>query len=169
MYGCSSKGLQAEDGKGYGSGGGGTYVDLKYHSGSLRTSGSGKQGVCVVAWGSAVTDTSENRLFEESIDSGEYNTFTDIDAELNPENQVSDETQEPNKSQNQINEKSSIAFIENVLGYDLLDEMFLNTIRYTTNDLKEYPEFISEEILNSLDQEFPEGETLKLDMENYND
>lgn len=117
MTGCENEGIQAQDGEGYGAGGGGTYLNKNYSTGHTRVSGAGKQGVCIVAWGTEIT--------------GELNS-----------------------NESSINVKS----LSDILGYDILENNFLNTRRYSTKTFEESAEFISKDFdIKKMNQVEPEG------------
>ena len=112
-------GKQAQDGQGYGAGGGGSGRYHWYYWGYKRRSGAGKQGVCIVSWGSSITNSSTPSTSSTS----DINT-------------------------------------NEILGYDVIENNFLNQIRYTTKDLIEKPEFLSKSVLKTIDSLIPEGENL---------
>ena len=175
MYGCGSYGLQAEDGQGYGAGGGGTYLNVTYlYNNVTRNSGAGKQGVCVVSWGSSVTGSNFVQTDSEGNITQDINpeevttdfraptgaTITTTYDDTSNEVEITAETdyKEPEYSPTQ----GPVFMLSKLLGYDVLDEKFLNQRRYTTLQEminKEKVEYISDKIdPESFFQRYPEGQ-----------
>jgi len=135
MYTCQRYGPPPFDGQGYGAGGGGVYWDKRYAYGKEPyRSGAGAPGICIVGWGTALTsdwnDVIQSNISENNTESTESTEGT---------------------------EGTSLSLYKKRLGYDILDENFLNQTRYTLLDIEEKNEYISPEIIDKLDQGFEEG------------
>jgi hypothetical protein len=202
------RGSAAENGQGYGAGGGGTYLNVKFSNGEKRKSGYGGKGICVVAWGTLVTGRSlvdaDNNIVQDvdvnSIDgvifdpeNNEFvniNTINTIEEIITAEHETEDgktetetitvkyddyiepsdlipdmETDQNDQQARKDVNMNTLKILKLILGYDVLEKNFLNQKRYTVLDLEEKPEYISETILNQLDDPYDVGHDLTIEPE----